>query len=244
MTLDPTAYLLNVFLNGIIAGISAAIVAGVGAAIAVGLSLVGLAALRRPARLVLRFDRSFLRRLLTGAMAGVLAALPLVLAAALLGMAASPEMVGSPLSSAAVGLLLALPLAVGFGLVFGLLRPSEQPPTPASSLASNRLVSIITLLVASLSLPLLLAAGSQSLSDLLVVVALGLRLSMPIALGMAAVLPWTAYQLAYLRLALRGRLPWRLLAFLEDAHQRGLLRQVGGVYQFRHASLQDRLAAP
>ena len=69
-------------------------------------------------------------------------------------------------------------------------------------------------------------------------------LGLPIALGMAAVLPWSAYQLAHFWLALRGRLPWRLFAFLEDAHKKGLLRQVGDVYQFRHARLQDRLARP
>ncbi|MDX3214059.1 hypothetical protein PV318_00600 [Streptomyces sp. ME02-6991-2B] len=33
------------------------------------------------------------------------------------------------------------------------------------------------------------------------------------------------------------------MAFLEDARRVGLLRQVGGVYQFRHAQLQARLAA-
>ncbi|MFC5103265.1 hypothetical protein [Kibdelosporangium philippinense] len=43
-------------------------------------------------------------------------------------------------------------------------------------------------------------------------------------------------------LALRGHLPWRLIPFLEDAHQRGVLRQNGGVYQFRHARLRDHLA--
>jgi hypothetical protein len=39
-----------------------------------------------------------------------------------------------------------------------------------------------------------------------------------------------------------GRLPLRLMRFLDDAHRRGVLRQVGAVYQFRHARLQDRLA--
>lgn len=67
---------------------------------------------------------------------------------------------------------------------------------------------------------------------------------MPIAPGIAAVLPWGGYQLARLWLALRGRLPWRLFASLEDAHEKGLLRQAGAVYQFRHARLQDRLVAP
>lgn len=43
-------------------------------------------------------------------------------------------------------------------------------------------------------------------------------------------------------LPLTGRLPWRLTTFLTDAHQRGVLRQVGAVYQFRHARLQAHLA--
>jgi hypothetical protein len=43
-------------------------------------------------------------------------------------------------------------------------------------------------------------------------------------------------------LPLTGRLPWRLMEFLDDAHRRGILRQVGAVYQFRHARLQDQLA--
>jgi hypothetical protein len=42
---------------------------------------------------------------------------------------------------------------------------------------------------------------------------------------------------------LRGRLPWRLVRFLADAHeQRGVLRQAGAAYQFRHVELQRHLA--
>ena len=40
--------------------------------------------------------------------------------------------------------------------------------------------------------------------------------------------------------ALRGRGPIRLLAFLEDARDRGILRAAGPTYEFRHAELQDR----
>lgn len=43
-------------------------------------------------------------------------------------------------------------------------------------------------------------------------------------------------------LSWRSKLPLRLMSFLEDAHRRGVLRQAGGVYQFRHAFLQERLA--
>ncbi|MFD7904973.1 NACHT domain-containing protein [Kitasatospora sp. NPDC059747] len=49
------------------------------------------------------------------------------------------------------------------------------------------------------------------------------------------------YLLARTVLVVRGRLPWRLTAFLEDAHRRGVLRQAGSVYQFRHARLRERL---
>jgi hypothetical protein len=42
-------------------------------------------------------------------------------------------------------------------------------------------------------------------------------------------------------LPLTGRLPWHLAEFLEDAHRRGVLRQVGAVYQFRDARLQQHL---
>lgn len=42
-------------------------------------------------------------------------------------------------------------------------------------------------------------------------------------------------------LPLTGRLPWQPAAFLEDAYHRGVLRQTGAVYQFRHVRLQHHL---
>lgn len=53
---------------------------------------------------------------------------------------------------------------------------------------------------------------------------------------------WMSYTLARGWLAFRGQLPWPLMAFLADAHQRGVLRQAGATYQFRHLELQRRLA--
>ncbi|GGS86864.1 hypothetical protein GCM10010206_56950 [Streptomyces cinerochromogenes] len=57
-----------------------------------------------------------------------------------------------------------------------------------------------------------------------------------------AVSAWGRYTVARCWLALTGRLPWRLMAFLRDAHARGILRQAGGVYRFRHIELRNRLA--
>ena len=55
---------------------------------------------------------------------------------------------------------------------------------------------------------------------------------------------WGTFTIARYWLALKGRLPWRLMTFLEDAHvNRGVFRQVGAVYQFRHIELQRQIAA-
>lgn len=43
-------------------------------------------------------------------------------------------------------------------------------------------------------------------------------------------------------LSMRRLLPLRIMSFLKEAHRRGVLRQAGGAYQFRHVFLQDRLA--
>ncbi|MFF1680829.1 NACHT domain-containing protein [Streptomyces sp. NPDC058256] len=76
-----------------------------------------------------------------------------------------------------------------------------------------------------------------------------------LAVGVAVLLPgafftllvlmgraWPRFLLVRIYLAARGRLPWRLMTFLADARRRELLRQAGGVYQFRHIRLQETLA--
>ncbi|MFD9811701.1 helix-turn-helix domain-containing protein [Streptomyces sp. NPDC059080] len=64
------------------------------------------------------------------------------------------------------------------------------------------------------------------------------------ALGYAlALTAWGQWLvLGRLWLPLTGRLPWAVVAFLDDAYRRGVLRQAGAVYQFRHARLQHHLA--
>ena len=43
-------------------------------------------------------------------------------------------------------------------------------------------------------------------------------------------------------LAVQGKVPWRLQHFLEDACEKGAMRQVGASYQFRHLTLQEYLS--
>lgn len=66
--------------------------------------------------------------------------------------------------------------------------------------------------------------------------------------GLGFLLSLTAWgqwvTLARIWLPLTGRMPWRVMTFLEDAHRRGVLRQAGAFHQFRHAQLQDHFARP
>jgi hypothetical protein len=55
---------------------------------------------------------------------------------------------------------------------------------------------------------------------------------------------WLGFVVTSRWLAFRGKLPWKIMGFLDDAHRLGLLRTAGSVYQFRHAELQDHLAKP
>jgi hypothetical protein len=72
----------------------------------------------------------------------------------------------------------------------------------------------------------------------------GLGLGLGAGLGAAFVQSvWGQFAIARCWLALRCHLPWRLMGFLADAHHRGVLRQEGANYQFRHVELQHRLAS-
>ena len=75
--------------------------------------------------------------------------------------------------------------------------------------------------------------------------AMGPATGIAVAVGLAVTafgVAWPRWLVARGWLALRGRLPFRLMSFLDDAHQRGVLRQAGPFYQFRHIELQHHLA--
>ncbi|GIH76799.1 hypothetical protein [Planobispora longispora] len=54
---------------------------------------------------------------------------------------------------------------------------------------------------------------------------------------------WGRFVDARVWFAWRRKLPLRLMAFLHDAYERGVLRRAGPYYQFRHELLQDQAAA-
>jgi hypothetical protein len=148
----------------------------------------------------------------------------------------------------AFGIRVGLVAAIMAGLVTGPpsgLTSVPSDPTKAASPATvlgrdDRRAALVLILAVGLVLGL--------------VVGLAFGLVFGLALGLVAWLAfglaesrretaWPGYIAALSWLALRHQLPWPLMAFLDDAHQRGVLRQVGSVYQFRHIDLQRRLAS-
>ena len=99
-----------------------------------------------------------------------------------------------------------------------------------SVLARQRLVTLAVVC------PLGLAFGGWAIDQQYV------NLALVVWVWLAFRSSWLSYSVTRVWLALTGRLPWRLMTFLEDARHRGVLRQAGPVCQFRHALLQERLA--
>jgi hypothetical protein len=164
-----------------------------------------------------------------------------------------------------IGLILGLGLAVGLagGLVGGsgmgimewLSMPADEirSPSPMSVLRSDRTISIMRIFLGGIGLGLVVGLFVGPGVPPTMGIAVGLTAGVVIGLagrlvGVRGHAPetsaWAWFLASRSWLALRGKLPWQLMRFLQDAHRRGVLRQAGAIYQFRHARLQDRLAGP
>jgi hypothetical protein len=153
---------------------------------------------------------------------------------------------------ARVGRGMAAGIVFGYvgGLVGGLRVGLEAKPSDLARvtscqavLARDRKVALLIWLVSAVALGLAGGYLFALVSGLALGVVVGLVGGPVLGFGLSAVqMAWPSYVLTKGWLALRHRLPWSLMAFLADAHRRGVLRQSGAVYQFRHIELQHRLA--
>jgi hypothetical protein len=192
-------------------------------------------------------------RFLAGLVLGALAAAALVLVDR--GIVARIGLTDGQESGNLVGtLLFVLGFGLAVGLVLGLMAWLEVPDriesavSPAALLTSNR----NNVLVHILMWALVFGVGAAAVNVFIVGPLLGLGVGLVFGLeaafagGLGYGLSLTAWgqwvALARIWLPLTGRLPWRLIAFLDDACRRGVLRQAGAVYQFRHAELRDHLS--
>jgi hypothetical protein len=180
----------------------------------------------------------------------------------ILGILLTLSLVGGLVVGFGSGLVAGLAVSLTGGLLAGLMFGFVVKPADLAVAAEPRAVLVLdrrTSLILALTGPGLafgvmsgLVAGVWLVHGLGAELWVGVVAGLPV--GLAVGLPlglmsgiddaaWGAFKLTHCWLALRRRLPWRLMSFLADAHQqRSVLRQAGAVYQFRHADLQDRLA--
>lgn len=147
-----------------------------------------------------------------------------------------------------VGGLVAGLLVVYVAGIRGVPSDTAQVASPGEALARDRQATLLLMLVGGLVaglgafLAAWLAVGLKG--GLMVAIVIGLAGApvgaLVVSRGQTA---WPSYMVTRGWLAFRHRLPWSLMSFLADAHERGILRQAGAVYQFRHIELQHRLAA-
>ncbi|MEX2975112.1 NACHT domain-containing NTPase [Streptomyces sp. C184] len=148
------------------------------------------------------------------------------------------------------GLNAALLYGLSAGLAYALMAGLEAPidietvASPPDLLHTNRTTALFQLLVLALVLGgmggVLYWTGWFNIASWVAFGLVGgLGGGLAYALSMTAWGQWVA--LSRIWLPLTGRLPWNVSAFLADAHRRGVLRQAGAVYQFRHVRLQHHL---
>ncbi|MFD9303009.1 hypothetical protein ACFWCB_10090 [Streptomyces sp. NPDC060048] len=153
-----------------------------------------------------------------------------------------------------VGLTLGFAGGLPFGLMGGLrsVHPDlDKAVGPAAVLVQDRRTLVVItlsgvlagLLASALTIGFDLWFGYRPMIFMRFGYGLAIGLPVGLMLGFARSV-WMNYLVARIRLGVTGRVPWRFMSFLADAHKRrGVLRQVGAVYQFRHIDLQRHLAA-
>lgn len=154
------------------------------------------------------------------------------------------------------GLVVGLMVGLVGGLVLGLAeadRGEGNPQSPREIWRNDRMLGLVVGLVVGLVGGLGTGVGGglgdelgiegglgEGLGGLVDGLVVGLVVGTVVGLMSSETWPVT---LAWLQLQRSRKVPAiGLMPFLEDAQARGVLRTVGAVYQFRHATLQDHLA--
>ena len=155
----------------------------------------------------------------------------------------------------AAGLCAMVIITLPVGLIGGLLRwlsfPADvaQAINPSSTLRTDRNATIFRSVIISSLILITFVIGAPFTAHLVSRPALEriaevvILLSMTTGLLTLTLTTWLRLQVARIWLSARGQLPFNVMRFLEEAHARDALRQVGAAYQFRHARLQEQLAA-
>ena len=247
--------------SGLVRGVGAGLVGGLGVWLVSGLAAgrANLGDSHSPPRRIgrMRLQRALIRETLVvmvmvGPMAGLVlgpvTALMLELTAGLV-----VRLVFGLVFGLAGGIVVGIVVVLMVVLAAGLTDPdSTRSSSPVLSRRDDRKYGLVVGLVVGLVFGLVFGLGAGSVFGSLFKPVFGLVFGLAggLVLGLAGGLvvgplssqTWRA-SLTAAQLARQWHTPVHLMRFLDEARERNILRTVGPVYQFRHDSLQDRLAA-
>jgi hypothetical protein len=157
------------------------------------------------------------------------ASLALGLGASLFGHSSAPW-----IAAGAVGLTFLVSAWVFTGVFQDTSR--MKAVSPESLLRGDRNGSLIVALTVGFAFAVVFGLALGPLVGLLAFIGLGVTAAFTVSM-------WGAFTLTRIWLALFRGIPVGVIGFLAEADSRGVLRREGGAFQFRHAKLQERLAA-
>ncbi|MFB7270648.1 NACHT domain-containing protein [Streptomyces sp. NPDC056244] len=238
--------------RGLIVGLLHGLVIGLAFGLLYG--YVSRTAPHEPSRVRVRgFGRSgrtrtkFVPRFLVGLGLGLPAAVMLVL---LDRFVVAPLGFDDGLDGGTMGaILFPLEIGLGAGLVLVIMALLETPidirraVSAWGLLTANRnnafLHTLVWMIVFGVPAGLLIGFVSEPVRGLVFGIEAAFGGGLGYGLSFTAWGQWVA--LSRVWLPLTGRLPWAVITFLDDARQRGVLRQSGAFYQFRYPELQYHL---
>nr|WP_274390307.1 NACHT domain-containing protein [Streptomyces adustus] len=233
--------------GGLAVGLSVMYSAGIVSGLVVGCAASLVAALLAGAAPApsthLRWSSGSLKTgLKTGLRSGLTTGLAIGVVAALVFGVANLVMEG-PRAALVVGPASGIMFGLMGGGLFGTVAGVAAAFT-AESYDLTAMVGPAALLRQDRRMPLVVGLGSALALTAMIGPTLGIFLGLAAALAVGLVgTAWGRFALTRTYLAARGEVPRDLMAFLADAHEhRGVLRQVGVIYQFRHLDLQRHLA--
>ena len=161
-----------------------------------------------------------------------------------------PSIIEDALSLLVLAIII-LPVGLIGGFLLWLSFPADvaQAINPPSTLRTDRNATIFRSVIISFLILLTFVIGALFTSHFASkpvferIAEAVMLLSVTIGLLTVTLSTWLRLQVARIWLSARGQLPWNVMRFLEEAHARDALRQVGAAYEFRHARLQEQLAA-
>lgn len=233
---------------GLPAGLAAGIGAGLGAML-LAWFVTGFTSTKVPARGM----RISVERLTMGVAAGLAMVVIGPVAGVVIGLVIG-LLTGHAAAGIEAGIAAGIAAGIVTGLGAGLMTGLEGVPgdlaevvNPSTMLTRDRRTALRLVLVAALGALLLAVVGAGLVAGLAAGLKFGFAGGLVVGLAVGTILSmsetaWPPYMFAKGWLAVHRRLPWPLTDFLADAHRRGVLRQAGAVYQFRHIDLQHRLA--